>query len=447
MATTAQQFVLFDGRRISPTENPAFSENKSEPVHRWVPWIAGFSATFVQSTLREFFSRRTQETGTVLDPFAGVGTTLVEAIKAGHNAIGFEINPYAALAARVKLGSSDLNQEILARKIQQFRRFVRERLESGVTPAASPPPEFKSRVEFYSPRVRTKVLHCLDFISKIKEPELSDIFRLAFGSVMVSFSNYSYEPSLTTRQGVGRQPVLDADVFLILEEKLKQILEDIEILRHDVAARGKKVRVDLYNASFMEAERFVDAGTIDLIISSPPYLNNYHYVRNTRPQIYWLGLNRPNLMEELERHNIGTFWQTVRQQPPIQLSFRNKQIADKIESIRGTNKDNRVYGGPGWANYVAAYYNDTFRYIGIVRKLLRRRGVAVIVIGNSIIQGVNLLVDQHIAEVAGSIGLKVQGIRLLREKRVGSSIVDSSCRNGKKTSAALYESAVILSKP
>ena len=40
---------------------------------------------------------------TVLDPFAGVGTTLVEADLVGHHAVGFEINPYAAFAANLKL--------------------------------------------------------------------------------------------------------------------------------------------------------------------------------------------------------------------------------------------------------------------------------------------------------------------------------------------------------
>ena len=44
----------------------------------------------------------------VLDPFAGVGTTLIEALKHGDDAVGFEINPYAALACRVKAESTRL---------------------------------------------------------------------------------------------------------------------------------------------------------------------------------------------------------------------------------------------------------------------------------------------------------------------------------------------------
>ncbi|MFQ5859412.1 MAG: hypothetical protein ACE5LU_27760, partial [Anaerolineae bacterium] len=51
--------------------DPAFAGNKSLPIHRWVPWIAGFSSDFVRDALVRYLEGK----GTVLDPFAGVGTT------------------------------------------------------------------------------------------------------------------------------------------------------------------------------------------------------------------------------------------------------------------------------------------------------------------------------------------------------------------------------------
>ena len=82
--------------------DPSFASNKTQPVHRWVPWIAGFSSDFVRDVLNRYLP----DNGTVLDPFSGVGTTLVEAILLGHNAVGFEINPYAALVCRTKVNSN-----------------------------------------------------------------------------------------------------------------------------------------------------------------------------------------------------------------------------------------------------------------------------------------------------------------------------------------------------
>src|SRR5438105_13137839 len=74
----------------------AFGDNKQRPIHRWVPWIAGFSAEFVRDTFGRYLPARTTKTAVVLDPFCGVGTTLIEAMRSGHEAVGFEINPYLA---------------------------------------------------------------------------------------------------------------------------------------------------------------------------------------------------------------------------------------------------------------------------------------------------------------------------------------------------------------
>jgi hypothetical protein len=76
----AEQLGLFG--QDKPKENgfsdPAFALNKQRPVHRWVPWIAGFSMEFV----REAIAKHARE-GIVLDPFSGVGTTLVPLLLAG----------------------------------------------------------------------------------------------------------------------------------------------------------------------------------------------------------------------------------------------------------------------------------------------------------------------------------------------------------------------------
>ena len=62
------------GQRKTFFVDPAFAENKRLPIHRWVPWIAGFSSKFVEGAVHRYLKKK----GTVLDPFAGVGTTLVE---------------------------------------------------------------------------------------------------------------------------------------------------------------------------------------------------------------------------------------------------------------------------------------------------------------------------------------------------------------------------------
>lgn len=86
----------------------SFAKNKNLPLHRWVPWVAGFSANFVEDALRTYLPKGDSDAW-VLDPFAGAGTTLVESYLSGLNVVGFEINPYAALATRIKLKATKIS--------------------------------------------------------------------------------------------------------------------------------------------------------------------------------------------------------------------------------------------------------------------------------------------------------------------------------------------------
>lgn len=82
--------------KASSFRDSAFNGNKKLPFHRWVPWIAGFSSNFVEDCFNNYLDRSVPHSEiTILDPFAGVGTTLTEGIMHGYNVVGFEINPYA----------------------------------------------------------------------------------------------------------------------------------------------------------------------------------------------------------------------------------------------------------------------------------------------------------------------------------------------------------------
>jgi DNA modification methylase len=422
--------------------DPAFTGNKGLPIHRWAPWIAGFSASFV----REALDRRLQSRGTVLDPFCGVGTTLVEGLLAGHRAVGFEINPYAALASRAKTEAGQVDPEALDTEIARFLAFYGGAVRTGASPRSTPPTGFRTKAAFYSAEVQRKVLIFHDFLPTVHDRRLRDLFRLAFGATMVSYSNYSYEPSLSTRAAVGRPGVADSPVGEIIAAKLKEMAHDIRWLRH--GRLGRMGSAHVVSDSFFGHRKYLAAGSADLIVTSPPYLNNYHYNRNTRPQLYWLGYARtPRDLKALEKANFGKYWQTVREQEVIPLAFSlpNSDMADRLQALRAVNADRRPYGGAGWANYAASYFNDCYRFAKAARYALREGGTALVVIGNSILQGILIPTDRYFASIAESVGLSVADIHVPRATRVGNSIIKSEVRVGKaRDSHQLYEAVVEL---
>ena len=421
-------------------KDPAFMANRTAPVHRWVPWIAGFSWAFVDSVLAAYLGRR--KCAVVLDPFAGVGTTLIQSAIRGHNAVGFEINPYAALAAEAKLKALRVETKTLDAAIEAMRLDARS-WRNGQVATAVPPPDFESRIPFYSQKDKKQVLNALTFTSKINDDRVRDLFRIAFGSVMVSFSNYTYEPSLSSRPGAGKPLIEDADVAAALLVKLRQMRGDIEWLRSEANMTRPGSGV-VYNEDFFTGNRRLESGSVHLMVTSPPYLNNYHYTRNSRPQLYWLGLiSSPREQRPLEERNFGTFWQIARQKDHVPLAIEHRGLEGILTRLRKLNTEKGQYGGCGWANYAASYFNDCDRFLVVLKRVLARGGTGVIVVGNSILQGVNVPVQDLIGDIAKMRGLAIEGIYRLRDKRVGNSITASSVRSG-TSKAVLDESAVVV---
>lgn len=420
--------------------DPAFMENRTAPVHRWVPWIAGFSGAFVDSVLAAYLDSR--KSAVVLDPFAGVRTTLIQAAIRGHDAVGFEINPYAALATEAKLKALHVQTKSLDTAIEAMRLDARS-WRDGRDIAAKAPRGFRSRIPFYSDEVKRQVLHAQEFISRIRDDRIRDLFRVAFGSVMVSFSNYTYEPSLSTRVGAGKTLIDDADVAATVLEKLRHMRADIEWLRSEVNETRLGTGT-IYNEDFFTANLRLDNGSVDLMITSPPYLNNYHYARNTRPHLYWLGfISSPKEQRQLEEKSFGTFWQIARGKEHVPLALEHHGLGRILARLRTLNPEKGEYGGRGWANYAASYFNDCDRFLSALKRVLARRGTGVIIVGNSILQGVNIPVQDLIGDIAKSRGFEVVGIYPLRSKRVGNSITSSSVRSG-KSRVTLNESAVVV---
>jgi hypothetical protein len=445
-----QQTLFGASAATNGFRDSSFAKNKNLPLHRWVPWIAGFSAEFVEDSIKTYLPHRTSECW-VLDPFAGVGTTLVEAYLRGLNVVGFEINPYAALATRIKLSARQISIHDLTRQIASFERFMEKAEAGGVKrePRSQPPTGFSGRTQLFSPKVERKVLYALDFINSIEDSTVRNVFRLGFGSVMVSFSNYSYEPSLTRRAAVDKPNIEDANVGLSVSAKLHLILEDIGWVQGHMKTLGYRPKAKVFPSSIFSApECLRQRNFIDLLVTSPPYLNNYHYPRNTRPQLHWLGFTSgTGYNGARENESFGKFWQTVRDSEAIPLAFDMPELEEIIETVRNRNTERGCYGGPGWANYVATYFNDTYRFCKVLAELLKPSAVSIIVLGNSIIQGVEVKTDHFFGKIGELAGLRFEDNHLLRNKRTGSSIIQSSVRvEEAKEKTVLYESGVVLRK-
>lgn len=447
-------------RAESMFSDPAFTENRELPIHRWVPWIAGFSARFVSDVIQRENVTPTPE-NLVCDPFAGVGTTLVEAKMRGYDSCGIEINPYALLVCQAKL-RWDIDLEALDGQIARLKSYVRtvdispknERLDSYAEmlshrsvpqPKLKAPEGFRTREPFFDPETNRRVLLLKEFLQETPS-ELRDLFRIGLGSILVKFSRYAYGPSLGRKSVMRIKTHQGRDVGAALVKKILEMRADLRWARESVLPRlPREPDHRLYGKSVFRCLKGIEDESIRILVTSPPYLNNYHYPRNTRPHLYWLDfVKEPKDLEKLENESFGKFWQTVRDLPEVRLDIPLPELEGRIKRIRSKDPAKGIYGGKGWANYIATYFNDVNRFFSAIKPKIRRAGLMVWVLGNSVIQGTEVKTERYLAQIAERNGFLTEGIHIVRKKRVGSSIVNSGVRSTPARTTGLYEAAVIL---
>lgn len=73
-------------------------------------------------------------------------------------------------------------------------------------------------------------------------------------------------------------------------------------------------------------------------------------------------------------------------------------------------------------------YPRTYDFCKLLARLLRRGSPAIVVLGNSIIQGIEIKTDHFFGRISELTGFKFEETHLLRKKRTGSSIIQSSVR-------------------
>ena len=120
----------------------------------------------------------------------------------------------------------------------------------------------------------------------------------------------------------------------------------------------------------MAADADLGEGSVGLPVTSPPCLNNYHYGRDTRPHLYWLGFcSSPRDLKHLEVLNFGAYRQNARgeERSDLDPSIADGAISGTLEAVRRQNPEKGVYGG-GWANDAACYFNDCARFLDGARR-------------------------------------------------------------------------------
>ena len=219
--------------------------------------------------------------GLVLDPFCGSGTILIEAMLAGRNALGTDLNPLAVMLARAKTHPRKPEATAaLVAAAQEVAAFADARRKAKLGATRRLPQE---DVSVFTPHVLLEMDGLRAGIEKAP-PEARPDLQLVFSSILVKLSakrgDTSDEP-LEKRVAAG----YPARLFVRKTEELVQRFAEFAELLPKPFPRSRVLLDDAGQLNKLEES------SVDAVITSPPYVATYDYIAHHELRMRWLGLD------------------------------------------------------------------------------------------------------------------------------------------------------------
>lgn len=349
--------------------------------HRWFPYKEGFSPIFVRDTLDRFMPQN--RGGLVLDPFAGVGTTVLEAARMGHNGIGFDVSPLACFIASTK--TLQPNYET----IQEIKRDIKELLGSALS-AASPMPQNETVVSYFEPEYLDALLRLKAFSIARRSAESAALFKLAFISLIESFSTHR-------KAGNG------------LKRKTRfryrdQLLGPSEQVRTAACALLTSYVTDLETTPLSGDSEILNESSLDAnfgntmfdcVLTSPPYANCFDYSKIYLCEL-WLGdFFESKKSQQLFRSN--SVRSHVHARWPARFSDKGSAIVDGL--VVPLLSERKLWSAAIPA-MISGYFADLGQLLSRIYENLRGGAHLGFVVSNSAYSGIPIATDLLICEIA-----------------------------------------------
>ncbi len=235
-----------------------------------------YPAKFIPQIPRKAIQAWTDKGDLVYDPFVGCGTTLLEASLLGRPSIGTDNNSVAILVSRAKTAKynpSDI-KALWAFAVEVDRVLPKAKVQRNLIP------NNKNFLYWFSEEVLDRLSILKGLIIKKPEP-LQTMLLAIFSSIIV---RVSYQDS-DTRYAKIKRTVNPSDVDKVFKAKLTNI---IRLIPESIVLDRAPVEVHQADARNVP---FIKAGSVSLIVTSPPYLNAYDYHKYHRQRIHWLDGN------------------------------------------------------------------------------------------------------------------------------------------------------------
>jgi len=390
-----------------------------------------FPAKFPPQLPALFIEQLTQPGDVVLDPMAGSGTTLVEAVMAERVAVGFDIDPLALMISKVKTTPIDVTQvgKVGYQIIKNAKRLQKENpdklwcIKSGWTSKT------KDFIDYwFMPQTQLELLALSHAIDGLEEASLHQFFRLIFSSIIITKSGgVSLARDLAHTRPHRAKVIYNASGGLLegmslVKEKNPRLAHISKRLTSPIKEFDKRLNKTLGGVRQLvrsNKQRSILAQTdaqsmplasdsVDLIITSPPYASNaIDYMRAHKFSLVWFGYPIEALGRVRRKYVGGEATNDMRYET---LPAYPARIVEEVRRLDG--KKGAV---------LHRYYSEMTRTLKEMHRVLKPDRAAIIVVGSSVMRGRDTETGRCLADIGESVGFKFSsiGIRYIdRDKRM-----------------------------
>lgn len=400
--------------RVSRERLPTNTTANRHAVHRWFNFIAGFAPEFVAQQCPRDLG------GVVLDPFAGCGTSLVVAQAHGHRAVGYEPHPFFFRIARAKTAPPPSPIRL---------RAIEEALLEG-TSCPEPADSLDRAAE--------------TFLRKLfDETTLMQLLgaRVALESLGMGTDDLAF---LLLSRVVEMCSKSQTDGIYKAPTSRKKAAEPVSAIRGVIGeVRCDAEGVDplhvlpctVVHQNSSEAMSHVETGSIDVVVTSPPYLNNFDFAEMTRMQLYFWGIcgSWREITEAVRSKLIVNTTTALAGHRNIQSRYRAEipesllPELDRIARALSQERKRRA-GKKEYDLLVYPYFAQMTRVLLEALRCLRPGGTAHVVVADAAFYGTHVSTPQFLAAVMSELGyqmvkctkLRDRGHRWILDKRDGS---------------------------
>lgn len=407
---TRQGLLFADAleRTVSDGASSTFVNNMSLPIHRWFRYSAGFSAAWVSSVIRQF---RVDGAVRLFDPFAGSATTLIEAEREGVECIGIDSHPFIARIARAKLHWR--TDPDAYKKQAQSVRDVAMRLDEGAD-------DYPELVQKCYDRATLKAL---DSLRRAHEQSsdgsaASELTWLTLVSILRKTSTAGTAQWQYVLPRKQKQRPMEA--FSAFDAQIRMFYADMQGGRSAIGNHARFMQADARDCNG------VPDGFANLVITSPPYPNNYDYADATRLEMSFMReINGwGDLQSSVRQFLIRSCSQHVpcrtvdmdlilaeSQLDPIRRELT--AVCSELAEVRMTKGGKKTYH-----LMVACYFRDLALVWQSLRRVCDQGARVCFVIGDSAPYGVYVPVIPWLGNLAIAAGFKSYTFERTRDRNV-----------------------------